>query len=128
MRTLRHILHPPDQADIRLAKLDKLRSVNQSLQARPADPVDRDSGHIDPNPRFQTDMAGPVESITRCLHGIAEYNLIHLTRLDPGTLHSSPGRYRPQIVGYDLSQRSAKFPERSPRAVYYYDIFNPVLL
>ena len=111
-----HRLRAAGDGDVGLAGRDRLGGGDDRLHARPAQPVDRERGHLLGDARLHRHDPRHVHVLGRRVDHVPEHDLVDLVRLDPGALERRLDGGRAQIGGGDVLQvrRSGRQPCARP--------------
>ena len=107
VRRLRHVLAAADQRALAVARQHLQRRVDDGLEARAAEPVDGERGHVLRQARLQPDVAGEIDGVGAGLHHVAEDDVVDLLRLDPGLLDGGLSGVDREVGGGDVFQRAS---------------------
>ena len=86
MRRLAHRFAAAGEDDIRLAKQNAVGALDDRLEARPAESVHGDGRRLDREARAEADVAREIDGVGRGLENVAEDDVTHGARVDPGTV------------------------------------------
>src|SRR5207237_6903043 len=117
VRRHRHVLGAAGEDELRLAELDLLRSEEDRLQARAAEPIHGQRGRFLWYARLQADMARKIHGVAGRLEDVAEDDLIDLLRIDLGFLERALRRDDPEVGCRGVAQGAAVRPKGRARAV-----------
>ena len=96
VRGLAHALHAAGQHDVRLQQ-DHLPGADRRLQARPAQPVDRQGRDLRRHAGLEPHVARPVDRVRAGVQHVAEHDVVDHVRPYARPLHRGPRRNRAEI-------------------------------
>jgi hypothetical protein len=114
VRCPRHRLDPPADEHVAVPDRDRVRRGVHRLEARPAQPVDREPADLDRQSGEEQRHPRDVAIVLAGLVGAAEDHVLDESRVDAALVEDAADCRGGQVVGADGSERAAVAPDRRP--------------
>ncbi len=128
VRGHRHVLGAAGEDEVRLAELDLLRAKQDRLQARAAEPVDREGGGLLRHAGREADVPREVHGVAARLEDVAEDDLVDLVGRDLRALERALRGDDAEVGGGGVAQRAAVGAEGGARAAQDDDVFHAFIV